>query len=1387
MTFNKVYRMFRTTEVIVDQFIFEIQSNLLFSLRLAHKDDPSMKTEQIISSAVRNITRIIVVYAKAGKLLKKQSKRRDFESLTEFVEQEIFPGTNRPEEKCRKECMSIFTQLVPYLPGIKSPQAWIQKKLQIESIKWLLDSYESSQNDILQIFNNTNPGDSMESIQYSSLLAYYVKLNSLLDSYIWMFKEDFIEPSILAAGKQKSILFSKVFEFIKYFSLANCESISSTSTTGDDKNSLCFFNELSPQELDIYNRHKTEVILACFRLFSLLLDKFPEFHFPENIYEDGTFYELLFYSILTPSWIGFSSSQYLAIDGALHTVCNHFCYLLESKLPSPKKTILYETLKVFIKDPKMNLLTLAKNSKKDNQSSTSSSMDVQASIALVDGYKILLQTKLLHPSKFGKYTNSLGKHLFSDLFNNCYSYGPNQLYVGKKIFSLCADLNLDYHLILKCLLDDEIIMDNDNSTIIVPTTITNKKDAPTSTNDDDDDDDVDMDSTSTVNDQHCSSTPISRTDTLGSIFYHQFIDQICLFLIQNISSVIEEIFKQCAKNNSLFWTILFGMIDLNIKQIRPSVPFLESICKHIHILSDHFKHHATDDKSTSNTVSHHQKENILDLCKKLFLLNEEYVMNQNNDGYLFIFKTFQFFTSKELPLSQKMKALFLISPLLKYSDDKMDNHHDDIKLIIDELLIYNFPSKFQDIPKGSTLYSDIQECLEQLMDSLIKSQHVLLGRCLLPLLRYGEDEPEHSFSILLDSFWKKFISHLSDHANLEFFNFTIHEYYDCSHKNQIRCAIIKKLCVPLLRHLSIPSCIQAVSPHISQFMKVVCGEIFTPVHDPDKNYTNLIERTCIFKLIQAIFDVLPSKSIKESLNHIYCPTQSSKKNELTTDIMRSAHTAKSKKLSSNDINVPDSIIREYQCTAFNALASVVMCTQTNPTFFNVFFFKENPAKNEFIWENIIDTSISYHFEVETHFPTLKNISKQVRMKISNNNNQGDDDDAITNTQGDIIPRSKYVSSQYLMDSSLSQDITYLSSLYNSQHSSSMNVQENTKYEQLHYGKKQEKDNQQISDENDENAAASNHPHQDELELDPINENPCMQSLLRLIDHIQSQFAHTFKDNQMPEWMKFIHSIFISSTSHPNILLFLGKLIINRPYIFEPYANEWIEPLISLALSSSISKSFNYYFRDLCITLLLKWPTVMPNGAAQQRLTSLMFNQMIANVIYPSRFIIHCNIDIIKLFVERWKGNFIPSKKLILDMIAYDEKRSASRSYRITGLQILGVLVANDLPFYDSVHDKSISEAQLSSFVSKNLYHSYKEVYCTSAEVCGLIFKKEGITSDFAKLIQTTLNSIYATSDSARFLYILQAIGKHAPNYLDYFFTKIFSILPKLVGSFRVIG
>ena len=56
--------------------------------------------------------------------------------------------------------------------------------------------------------------------------------------------------------------------------------------------------------------------------------------------------------------------------------------------------------------------------------------------------------------------------------------------------------------------------------------------------------------------------------------------------------------------------------------------------------------------------------------------------------------------------------------------------------------------------------------------------------------------------------------------------------------------------------------------------------------------------------------------------------------------------------------------RQYHCHAYNMLVAIISCTQYKIQFYTTFLFKEDLTKGMLLWDNIVDTNRSYHFECE---------------------------------------------------------------------------------------------------------------------------------------------------------------------------------------------------------------------------------------------------------------------------------------------------------------------------------------------------------------------------------------------------------------------------------------
>jgi DNA-dependent protein kinase catalytic subunit len=200
-------------------------------------------------------------------------------------------------------------------------------------------------------------------------------------------------------------------------------------------------------------------------------------------------------------------------------------------------------------------------------------------------------------------------------------------------------------------------------------------------------------------------------------------------------------------------------------------------------------------------------------------------------------------------------------------------------------------------------------------------------------------------------------------------------FTDAQHHDSLKLAVVKKICAPLCHHMSLMYATDVFSDCIGPLMDLISNEEVD--FSSGKTSSNeelsavLVNHICSLHLINTLYECLPAKTIRDNINLKYCQHLNKtdiKGNELTTAIMRLAHGAKTKEL--QRLGLDDKLIRDYQCTAYNTLAAVVICTQTKEQFFTVFFFKENPKKNERIWSNIVDLRVLYSARAHTHTLTL---------------------------------------------------------------------------------------------------------------------------------------------------------------------------------------------------------------------------------------------------------------------------------------------------------------------------------------------------------------------------------------------------------------------------------
>ena len=329
-----------------------------------------------------------------------------------------------------------------------------------------------------------------------------------------------------------------------------------------------------------------------------------------------------------------------------------------------------------------------------------------------------------------------------------------------------------------------------------------------------------------------------------------------------------------------------------------------------------------------------------------------------------------------------------------------------------------------------------------------------------------------------------------DNAAYASFKACFEGFVDIQNQDQLRYTLAKRLCVPIIHNMSATNQTKVFVEIIPTLMGIIPLEDKAAAsqasssqrsqksqmeEDDEDKKTRMVQALCAFGLIEALYQCLPAEIIKKSINKAYCMAKAGEKqmkeqdikgNELTSDIMRAAHAINSKKSAqANNNNKKDTnnniagsvmdvdieeegqqqleqqlqqqqhqgrgitpkLLLEYHQTTYNALTSVIR-TQTKENFFNVFLFKET-------WDNIIDLNEKHTFQVETNYAlarqivtalSSKNLAALQPIKVEGGTaSTASSSSSAAPARGNL----RMMSSQFLADSSLGQELTYMGSFF----------------------------------------------------------------------------------------------------------------------------------------------------------------------------------------------------------------------------------------------------------------------------------------------------------------------------------------------------------------------
>mgnify|MGYP001104611591 CR=1 FL=1 len=491
---------------------------------------------------------------------------------------------------------------------------------------------------------------------------------------------------------------------------------------------------------------------------------------------------------------------------------------------------------------------------------------------------------------------------------------------------------------------------------------------------------------------------------------------------------------------------------------------------------------------------------------------------------------------------------------------------------------------------------------------------------------------------------------------------------------------------------------------------------------------------------------------------------------------------------------------EYYCASFNAICAVVMKTQSAEKFYHVFIFKENAARNELVWERIVDMQAEYRFDVELNQTFARARIAEARPHVPGMES-GDRRGAAA---------VRFLSSQYLADSSLSQSVHLFGGKVDAASDAAAPNQEGplmtSKLTRQLMGL------------------------EGTLEMDVFNRNPSMIMLLRVIERLHREVSPPSAQlGEMPPWMKEFHSKMNNRETPINIRMFIGKVVINRAHVFEPYSAHWWRPLAMMTIDAArFGPGIHYVIQDFC-AVLIAWstPAAAPSegGAAEagaqaertyppivpksqyedQILASDLIRFLMSNCHHPKKAILRNNLEIIKCLVENWREALVISTRVLYEQLGIATTRESSDN--LGGIQLVAVVLQNRLVPYQRQTAGDISEAAFVSRLLDNMAYKSRDIYASAAEVAGMLVsfldtaigaaEEPSTKQALADLRDIGLDLLRKRIESMSqlqngplerdiFLNCLHKVSLHYPELVDAYIKQIIFYMPQYHGDFKVM-
>ncbi|XP_053105021.1 DNA-dependent protein kinase catalytic subunit isoform X2 [Hemicordylus capensis] len=839
----------------------------------------------------------------------------------------------------------------------------------------------------------------------------------------------------------------------------------------------------------------------------------------------------------------------------------------------------------------------------------------------------------------------------------------------------------------------------------------------------------------------------------GEYFYSLFSETVNRELLKNLDVAVLQLMRSSLDSPQMVGTILNGMLDQSFRDrtVRKQ--------QGVKLVTAILKNWAQLDNWWAKDSSPERKMAVLTLLAKVLQIDSSVSFNTQHEAFSVVFNTYvSLLTDQSLGLNLKSQAILILPFFTNLDGERLS----DLKNALDQLVVFNFSLRSDEFPKGSLKYNNYIDCTKKFLDALELSQSPMLLQLMTEILCRDH---RHVMEELFVMSFKRIARRGTCDKQVMLLD-TVHKMFQSeTHlSSAIRQAYIDRSLLTLLLYCSLDTLKDFLSKIIVEAMDTLKSR-FTKSNETAFEM-QLIKKMSYYKLLEVMYSRLSKEDVysKDSgINQAFQHSASVEGNELTKALIKSCYDAFTENMSGETQLLEKR--RQYHCAAYNCAIAVISCVFNESKFYQGFLFTEKPEKNLFIFENLLDLQHRYSFPIEVEVPLEKKkqyiaIRREAREAIS-----GDSDEP------------HYLgSATYMVDSSLSEEMSQFDFSTGVQ-SFSYNSQDPTA-SGSHF-KRKEATEYMVPDD------------VMELEMDELNQHECMASMTTLVKHMQkNNITPTVEKGEvplnLPPWMKFLHSKLGNPSVSLNIRLFVAKLIVNTEEVFQPYAKQFLGPLLQLIVSGDNGGEGIHYMVVEIVVTLLSWTSIAtPKGNIKDEvLANRLLEFLMKNAFHQKRAVFRHNLEIIKTVVECWKDCLNIPYRIIFERFSGGDPNTKDNT---VGIQLLGIVLANNMPPYDPKCE--IDSVRYFQALANNMaLIRYKEVYAAAAEVLGLVLQyiaeKENVfEGPIYDLVIKQLKEHQNTKED-KFIVCLNKVAKNFPPLADRFMNTVFFLIPKLHGVMK---